>query len=286
VLHHFEAAWRRSLDKEPELENGGPVDLLHDSHFSCSKPVPWKQEVEKRFALSSDSESPPHPCPAPGPAPGPSRSHSALTFFPKLIGANAPTSHDSPNDSPNAKLAEKLKTTSVPVTYNTFPRIKDGFFPKYVSNLHNHKKNRLTVVFPLIPQYVIQHVSDHDVPSAEISAIEIDQSDYNAIAKHDPLCLRHASDQSKCAENKIRYFCSSWVCPHFSLVPCVCPDLTRSPQLTLPIEMMEHKDLWQVKFLSWKVFSKAVITQKGATWDLLNKADLLIGGVNFTNNFL
>jgi len=277
VLHLFQSAWRRSLDKEPELENGGPVDLLDDPHFSCSKPVPWKLEVEKRFALFSDSESlpgpVPGPVPGPGPAPGPSRSDSAHTILPKHI-----------HNSPDAELAQKLKTISFDVIYNTnFPRIKGGFFPNFVPNLHNRNKHRLTVVFPLIPQYVIPHVTDHDDPSAEISVLEIDQSDYDAIAKHEPLCLRRAADQSKCAENKTRYICSSWVCPHSSLVR---PDLTRSLQLALPIEMMEHNDLWQVKFLSWKVFSKAVITQKGATWNLLNKVNLLIGGVNFTNDFL
>ena len=290
VLLLFKSAWRRIHGDEPELENGGPPNLLYNPAFFCRNKVPWKEEVEERFALSPDHESalpPRRPAPGlapPDPAPGPSRSHSSHPNPLKHVSSSAPT----PHDSSDAKLAEKLKTISFTAIYNTaYPRIMD-LFPKFTNHLRNRKKHRMTVVFLLIPQYVIPPLSrpDTDEPSAEISAVELDKSDYDAIAKHDPLCLRCAVDQTKCAENKTRYFCSSWVRTHSSLLFCVRPDLTCSPQLVLPIEMMEHKDVWDVKFLKWKVFSKAVIDQRGSTWDLLNKANLLLGGVNFTNNFL
>lgn len=50
--------------------------------------------------------------------------------------------------------------------------------------------------------------------------------------------------------------------------------------------MMEHKDLWDIRFLKWETFSQAVIAQDGYIWNLILNAHLLIGGVNFANNFL
>jgi hypothetical protein len=57
-------------------------------------------------------------------------------------------------------------------------------------------------------------------------------------------------------------------------------------KLTLGLEMLEDKKLWDVRFLSWRAFADAVITRKGHIWSLLLNANLLIGGVNFTNDFL
>lgn len=50
--------------------------------------------------------------------------------------------------------------------------------------------------------------------------------------------------------------------------------------------MLEHKDWWSVRFLNWKSYSNAVLTQKGSAWNILSNANLLVGGVNFTNDFL
>jgi hypothetical protein len=50
--------------------------------------------------------------------------------------------------------------------------------------------------------------------------------------------------------------------------------------------MMEHEAHWEVRFINWERFSKAVINQRGSDWDIISDAHLLIGGVNFTNTFL
>jgi hypothetical protein len=50
--------------------------------------------------------------------------------------------------------------------------------------------------------------------------------------------------------------------------------------------MREHQEKWDVKFVNWKLFSEAVISQDGNLWNILTSADLVIGGVNFTGNFL
>jgi len=50
--------------------------------------------------------------------------------------------------------------------------------------------------------------------------------------------------------------------------------------------MMEQKKLWDVRFVSWDAFSRAVVDQEGSVWELMTHSHLLIGGVNFTNNFL
>ena len=50
--------------------------------------------------------------------------------------------------------------------------------------------------------------------------------------------------------------------------------------------MMAAKEMWDVKFLNWTKFTNAMIAQTGPNWDMLNGADLVIGGINFTNAFL
>ena len=57
-------------------------------------------------------------------------------------------------------------------------------------------------------------------------------------------------------------------------------------KLLLGIEMMEHKAMWDVRFVAWKPFSDAVVNQTGPVWDLILGAKLLIGGVNFAHSFL
>jgi hypothetical protein len=50
--------------------------------------------------------------------------------------------------------------------------------------------------------------------------------------------------------------------------------------------MKENQDKWEVIYLGWKEFSKGIISREGQVWDLLIQADLVIGGINFTSNFL
>jgi hypothetical protein len=49
---------------------------------------------------------------------------------------------------------------------------------------------------------------------------------------------------------------------------------------------MEHEKSWDVRFLEWNKFTQALISRQGFAWDLLVKAHLVIGGVNFTSRFL
>ena len=50
--------------------------------------------------------------------------------------------------------------------------------------------------------------------------------------------------------------------------------------------MASDQALWDVSYLSWKVFQKAVLSGKGVTWDSLMNADLVIGGMDFSIDFL
>jgi hypothetical protein len=50
--------------------------------------------------------------------------------------------------------------------------------------------------------------------------------------------------------------------------------------------MREHREKWDVRFMSWNDFSEGVISRDGNVWNILTSADLVIGGVNFTGNFL
>jgi hypothetical protein len=51
--------------------------------------------------------------------------------------------------------------------------------------------------------------------------------------------------------------------------------------------MMEHNEKWNVTLVDWKTFAEAVVGRSGRYWkENLLTADLVIGGVNFTNNFL
>ena len=50
--------------------------------------------------------------------------------------------------------------------------------------------------------------------------------------------------------------------------------------------MARRKDLWEVRYLNWNKFSISVLNQSDKTWHMLSTANLVIGGVNFTNDFL
>jgi hypothetical protein len=50
--------------------------------------------------------------------------------------------------------------------------------------------------------------------------------------------------------------------------------------------MMEHQELWDLRLVSWEDFSTAVIQMEGPVWNFFSQADLLIGGVDFSDNFL
>jgi len=50
--------------------------------------------------------------------------------------------------------------------------------------------------------------------------------------------------------------------------------------------MMEQKNLWDVTFMKWERFTTTILKRSGPDWNHLLDANLLIGGVNFTNNFV
>jgi hypothetical protein len=64
--------------------------------------------------------------------------------------------------------------------------------------------------------------------------------------------------------------------------------------LLLPIELDEEKTLpngqtrkpWNVQYVSWEKFKPAILKREGKYWDFLCEADLIIGGINFCNDFL
>jgi len=49
---------------------------------------------------------------------------------------------------------------------------------------------------------------------------------------------------------------------------------------------MEHKEKWDLRLMEWKDFSTAVVDQEGSQWDLICQAHLVIGGVDFSDNFV
>lgn len=55
-------------------------------------------------------------------------------------------------------------------------------------------------------------------------------------------------------------------------------------QLNLAIEM-DEKD-WKVTYVSWKDYTDAVLEGKGEMWNSFEKADLIIGGMDFSCDFM
>jgi hypothetical protein len=49
---------------------------------------------------------------------------------------------------------------------------------------------------------------------------------------------------------------------------------------------MEDTDRWNLRLVRWEDFSEAVINRSGPLWNILCGADLLIGGVDFSDNFV
>jgi hypothetical protein len=49
---------------------------------------------------------------------------------------------------------------------------------------------------------------------------------------------------------------------------------------------MEQEKMWDLKLMCWDDFSNAVIQMKGPVWKFISQADLLIGGVDFSDNFV
>jgi hypothetical protein len=50
--------------------------------------------------------------------------------------------------------------------------------------------------------------------------------------------------------------------------------------------MMENESKWSVSYLSWKAFRKAMLRPQGEIWEKMTNADLVIGGMNFSIDFM
>jgi hypothetical protein len=44
-------------------------------------------------------------------------------------------------------------------------------------------------------------------------------------------------------------------------------------------------DLVQLRYMSWERYRNATLERRGTDWDILRDADLIIGGLNFSNFF-
>jgi hypothetical protein len=66
-----------------------------------------------------------------------------------------------------------------------------------------------------------------------------------------------------------------------------CPYLSylySDPQLNLAIVMDGTQ--WEVTYVSWEDYTKAVLEAKDEMWISFEKADLIIGGMNFAIDFM
>jgi hypothetical protein len=205
VLALYKNAWSAIYDTDPLLENGHPVDFLHNPQYTCSQSVPWRPEVEARFIPLE-------------PQPSTSKAPSSVPELPE--STNSPQSLPAPSITKNAtaedlelpaKLIEVFGSVKFDIVLSgSFPKIKDGLFPGFLEHLDQDFQNaRLRVFFPIIPQYII--LNPNNVASTEISTIEIDSKDAMLLKEVEPNCIHLAKDQSKCHPNRVRYICKSWV---------------------------------------------------------------------------
>jgi hypothetical protein len=301
VLEHYEQAWRSIYKSDPPLDSdGGPVNFLHNPQYTCHLPIPWldtalkdgpavqpqppaKQEVRLATLPVSDFQ----------PVAGPSTftavdedmqtgASPIITLPPSPHARSTPDIPPAEEQPADTVLDGLLKNTPCHIeSVASFTLIKGGLFPGYREYLARPNKKCLRVVFPIIPQYHISNKNQKSTPY--ISSMDISVDDADAITQVDPQCLYMADDQGDCPEGQLRYFCSSWVCVYFILF---CFLLMFESQLALALDLKEHMRLWDLKLIDWKSFSEAIISQDGSIWDLICEAHLVIGGVDFSDNFV
>jgi hypothetical protein len=264
ILQRFKMAWSRISNSDPPLVNGAPPDLLNDPLYYCYKPVPWRIECNFPPDDVESSSRPSSPIPEPIP---PIYNNS------KDQAATTSNLHDD--------LVQVFNSLDYVIDHSgTFSKIKNGFLPGFVEYIaENHPKTRLKVIFPIIPQYC--HISSND-QSFDMTSVSIDKKDAEAILEVEPKCLSLSKDQSKCRP-KVRYNCFSWVCLPINLSVMAYYHIL---QLCIAFEMLENSHLWDIEFMNWKSFSSALLTRSGLDWTSICSADLLVGGINFINNFL
>ncbi len=204
VLELYGNAWKKIYSSEPLLKDGGPVNFLRNPQYTCAKPVPWLSgALAEGDEVPASHSDPPNPA---GPSdlakPGPSISPQREDQAPAPSGSQ---------DGENENLDKVLKSVQCKVIHHAPPRIQDGFFPGFVSYLEESSEShqRLCVVFPIIPQYVI-YPQDYK-PTSDVSMMELDPDDVEEINRAERGCLYPAKDQAECQPGRVRYFCSSWV---------------------------------------------------------------------------
>jgi hypothetical protein len=136
----YKAAWQSLYHSDARVEKNGPVDFLHDPQYTCHKPVPWRPQVEARFAPpqeDTDADA------------GPS------TFTPPCTPARAPPPALAPSqlaDKWDDSLSNLLKNASSELLFDSnYPRLKGGLLPGFLNYIENkQKKTRLQAVFVII----------------------------------------------------------------------------------------------------------------------------------------
>ncbi|MDX6296001.1 MAG: hypothetical protein QOH50_5260 [Kribbellaceae bacterium] len=265
ILQRFKLAWSRIHNTDPPLVKGAPPDFLEDPFHCCYKPVPWR--VECNIPPDDVSSSSQHFSPIPEPMP--------LSDHNNTLSPTTTNLHDD--------LVQLFNSLDYVIDHSgTFTKIKNGFFPGFVDYIaDDYPKTRLKVIFPIIPQYCRVSSSNQ---SFDMSSVTIDIKDAEAILKVEPRCLSLSKDQSK-GRSKVKYVCCSWVCLHI-IFPVISHPVHICLQLCIAFEMLDNPHLWDIQFMNWTSFSSALLTRSGQDWTSICSADLLIGGINFTNNFL
>lgn len=202
VLKLYKRAWQKIHGSEPNLNNNAPVNFLNDSAYTCSKPVPWRPQVEARFSdpLSSqvilDTSTPEAEA-------GPSN--------PSIVSSSTSQIPPKSDIAEDEELSKLLKTAEFDAIYTSpYPRIKHGLFPGLSDYIKFHSpKTKLRVVFPIFPKYIIDDKDNES--AADVCIMELDKEDVSAITKEDKRCMHLTPEQSDCAEGRAKYFCASWV---------------------------------------------------------------------------
>jgi hypothetical protein len=57
-------------------------------------------------------------------------------------------------------------------------------------------------------------------------------------------------------------------------------------QLNLAFELIEMSTLVQLMYMNWTKYKMAMLERTGLNWDTLTGADLVIGGLNFSMDFV
>jgi hypothetical protein len=57
-------------------------------------------------------------------------------------------------------------------------------------------------------------------------------------------------------------------------------------QLNLAFEMKDMSSWFQLAYMNWERYKSATLDRAGSDWDSLTGADLIVGGLNFSMDFM